>query len=370
MRITDTTRSRILDAVTAGQAEGEGIAAIAKRIERTTGGVIARARGLVIARTEVHSASQAAHAEALTALDVPDVRNEWVAAADLRTRDSHRIADGQIREQGKPFDVGAAKLMHPGDPTGPPEEIIQCRCVAAAVVGEEPSTPQQPAGRDIEWSAAKTEDEAVRFATERLGFTKVVTDPRLDVKPFAKPARSSAARLQILNVANEEITRIANMSGRGREIGRNIVLIPSGVQRGRAYTNRAGAIGTNRTVVLQTAGKQNAADQRVVISWNRKNGRRWGAYDPSKENVQRHTVRHELGHNLTSRRLFDDFHRLARENDANSSNWWKKNVSEYAGTNAKEAIAESFALATAPYYRRGTLPQWLEQFLERVLKEG
>jgi len=43
-------------------------------------------------------------------------------------RESHRAADGQIRLEDEPFDVGDAKLAAPRDPEGPPEETINCRC--------------------------------------------------------------------------------------------------------------------------------------------------------------------------------------------------------------------------------------------------
>ena len=136
VRIGGTTKRQILVAIAAGEAEGEGIAAIAKRIREKTSGSIGRARALVIARTEVHTASQAAAVEAQAALDLP-AKREWITAQDLRARDSHRVADRQLREQNKPFDVGIAKLRYPGDPSGPAAEIINCRCITALVFADD-----------------------------------------------------------------------------------------------------------------------------------------------------------------------------------------------------------------------------------------
>lgn len=52
----------------------------------------------------------------------------WNASMDERTRPSHFKADGQERKPGKKFRVGAAHLRFPGDPMGPPHEVINCRC--------------------------------------------------------------------------------------------------------------------------------------------------------------------------------------------------------------------------------------------------
>lgn len=52
----------------------------------------------------------------------------WHAHKDLTTRDTHREADGQTVPAGAPFDVGAAYLQYPGDPAGPGEEVLHCRC--------------------------------------------------------------------------------------------------------------------------------------------------------------------------------------------------------------------------------------------------
>lgn len=55
----------------------------------------------------------------------------WIAEEDERTRPTHRRADGQTVRATTAFRVGKARLQYPGDPSGPPEEVINCRCYIA-----------------------------------------------------------------------------------------------------------------------------------------------------------------------------------------------------------------------------------------------
>jgi hypothetical protein len=134
VQIGETTKRRILRAILDGESENETIPQIAKRIRQKTGGVIAAARSLVIARTETHAAAVAASDEAVRALDIDaELQREWIAAIDNRTRETHIDANGQIRGMAEPFEVGAADLIRPGDPAGPAAEVIHCRCVLGYV---------------------------------------------------------------------------------------------------------------------------------------------------------------------------------------------------------------------------------------------
>lgn len=54
--------------------------------------------------------------------------HEWVSVGDNRVRPDHRETDGQVVRVGQPFNVGGWPMLYPGDPAGPPEEVINCRC--------------------------------------------------------------------------------------------------------------------------------------------------------------------------------------------------------------------------------------------------
>lgn len=90
----------------------------------------------VIARTEslrsVHQADQLMYQQAIDegTLNPGDVEQFWNTANDERVRDTHGPMHGQVQPMGVPFTTGDGdQLMFPGDPSAPPDETIQCRCL-------------------------------------------------------------------------------------------------------------------------------------------------------------------------------------------------------------------------------------------------
>ena len=114
------------DAIEDGLSERETALLIQSRIAND-GARISRLRSRVISRTESHAASNASNQMAAQASGIPMVK-EWIASGGERTRENHLFANGQTVNMNEPFVVGGDYLMQPGDPSGSPEEVINCRC--------------------------------------------------------------------------------------------------------------------------------------------------------------------------------------------------------------------------------------------------
>ena len=69
-------------------------------------------------------------------LDPQDLDLEWVTMHDSKVRTTHREADGQTVPVGATFDIGGFHLHHPGEPVGPPDIWINCRCVVRPTLGD------------------------------------------------------------------------------------------------------------------------------------------------------------------------------------------------------------------------------------------
>lgn len=127
-QIADTTLDTVMTAIANGEEAGDPPEVVARAIMEATAGAVARNRALNIAITETHSAATYASDKAADATGLT-LEREWATVRDARARESHVTADGQRRSAEKPFNVGGHKLMRPGDPDGPAEEVVRCRCV-------------------------------------------------------------------------------------------------------------------------------------------------------------------------------------------------------------------------------------------------
>lgn len=122
-------KRHINSAILQGILQGEGVVDIAKRLTDVTD-MDSRA-AIRNARTMVTSAENRGKKYAYEMADEMGlhVKNMWMATHDGRTRISHSLLDGQVRELDEEFSNG---LMYPGDPDGDDNEIYNCRCSLVA----------------------------------------------------------------------------------------------------------------------------------------------------------------------------------------------------------------------------------------------
>lgn len=134
VRISDEVYNLIFAELNDGVNDGDDPDQLAARIEAVLSMTASERwpeRARTIAVTEANRANNAgAYAAGLQAESVEGIglQKRWMATEDRRTRPDHRHADGQLRGLRQPFMVGGWPLQFPGDPTGPPEQVIWCRC--------------------------------------------------------------------------------------------------------------------------------------------------------------------------------------------------------------------------------------------------
>lgn len=134
VRIPDEVYNLVFAEISDGVNDGDPLRDIAARVDRAlnvTGSENWPNRAKVIAVTEVNRAGNtAAYAAALQMERIEGIPmvKKWLSSDDARVRPEHRRADGQEQPLGQPFNVGGDMIMFPGDPTGLPETVINCRC--------------------------------------------------------------------------------------------------------------------------------------------------------------------------------------------------------------------------------------------------
>ena len=129
-QVTKATQKQVAQIVSRGIEEGLTNREVAALIKKD-GKIYSSYRSNMIARTESHSAANAAsHEQAKSSGAVK--KKKWIAAFDDRTRsgdnssfDHTNVASVRIE---LPFEVSGEELMHPGDPAGSAGNIIMCRC--------------------------------------------------------------------------------------------------------------------------------------------------------------------------------------------------------------------------------------------------
>jgi SPP1 gp7 family putative phage head morphogenesis protein len=130
-----TTRKMLQEQITEAIDNGEGVDALAGRINEMYGSSMGY-RSVRIARTQLTNTIADGNLEALR--EEGREYKRWSTVIDGRERPTHHDADGQVVGIDEPFTVGGSQCDRPGDDALPPEEAINCRCdVVAADTPEE-----------------------------------------------------------------------------------------------------------------------------------------------------------------------------------------------------------------------------------------
>lgn len=131
-QLSDALVEGVRDATATGLSRSETIDQIKERITEIYD-FAANGRAERIARTEVIGASNAGSFQAMKQLGA--VKKEWITSRDSLVRETHDQMDGQQVKIGDPFQSpDGGMLQFPGDPSGAPGEIINCRCSYAPIM--------------------------------------------------------------------------------------------------------------------------------------------------------------------------------------------------------------------------------------------
>ena len=96
-----------------------------------------------------------------------DVKKQWYATLDNRTRTQHREMHGEIRELEEPF---SNELQYPGDPNGDPSEVWNCSCTLIDVISGMDDIQHAPSGMSrSEWIKREpvTKNYPLKYQTEK-----------------------------------------------------------------------------------------------------------------------------------------------------------------------------------------------------------
>lgn len=171
--IDGVTRDSITNVISSGMREGQGMEAIARMI-RGEFDLMSRTRSRTIAQTELHGAVETGQFELYKGVAVPKKR--WLShPGQLNPRDWHVETDSMYVD-GIPMDtpfvmaVTGNSMNYPGDPSGLPEEVINCHCDLVPM-NEEGKAVSYMLKDFLDWEQALLEEGAgARYVAALVAF--------------------------------------------------------------------------------------------------------------------------------------------------------------------------------------------------------
>lgn len=134
VRIPDEVADLVFAEITDGVNAGESVDQVAARVDRVlsyTGSERWPNRARTVAVTETtraYGAGTMAAGMEQSRVTGRMLRKRWDTEQDEKVRGAHREVDGDVVSIFMPFYVDRFPMMFPGDPTAPPELVVNCRC--------------------------------------------------------------------------------------------------------------------------------------------------------------------------------------------------------------------------------------------------
>jgi len=138
--MSETTIGQVFNTIEGGIDQGKTVQQIAGDLRSKFSDIQEiGARAMTIARTETLTAVSLGQASAMkeAAKVIPNLKKMWISADDDRVRDSHAELHGDVVAADEAFKNG---LSFPRDPSGPAEEVINCRCTWIMVPADQMNT--------------------------------------------------------------------------------------------------------------------------------------------------------------------------------------------------------------------------------------
>lgn len=176
-------RKKLTEAVVSATIQGKSPSQLADSLQEITGmnrtSAIRNARSMT---TTAENGGRQKSYDDLASFGI-NVKKQWIATLDSRTRESHREVDGEIVDRKDTFSNG---LMYPGDRSGDPSEWYNCRCTMGGVLDEN-SGKKAVTYRGKNAETAYEDGTAIKSTISKLKSTgKTTADKRDNLQSIAK----------------------------------------------------------------------------------------------------------------------------------------------------------------------------------------
>jgi SPP1 gp7 family putative phage head morphogenesis protein len=138
--VADEVFATVKEELQEGIDAGESTKELADRV-RGQFNDMSKERAMRIAATETQAAYGTARQVAMR--DAGVQFKKWLTSGNANVRPAHQAANQQVVRIDEAFEVGGEQLMHPGDPAGSAENVINCHCVSVAVAEQAEPAPTE-----------------------------------------------------------------------------------------------------------------------------------------------------------------------------------------------------------------------------------